>query len=102
MECKMWLLTTLALRQPLAQSEPGSESCVPVLLLCLLLLLPALLSIMAHRPRAPQGTAFCREPDRIICSVGVKLIVTAGTAGEESWVTFVTLQAVSQGRPGLW
>lgn len=94
----MWLLTTLALRQPLAQSEPGSESCVPVLLL----LLPALLSIMAHRPRAPQGTAFCREPDRIICSVGVKLIVTAGTAGEESWVTFVTLQAVSQGRPGLW
>lgn len=85
MECKLWLLTSLAVRQPLAQLAPAmlrsrSESCVPILLLQHLL--SALPSTTAHRARAPQGNAFCRQPDGIICSVGVKLIMTAGT---EEW-----------------
>lgn len=63
-------------------------------------LLSALLSIIAHTPGVPQGTAFCREPAGIICNLGVKWVVTAGTAREESSVTFATLQRVLQAVPG--
>lgn len=75
----------------------------PAALPALLHLFSALLSIIAHEPKVPQGTAFWREPDGIICNVGVKLIMTVVTARVESSVTSVTLQrvlqAVSQGRP---
>lgn len=65
----------------------------PAALPALLHLFSALLSIIAHEPKVPQGTAFWREPDGIICNVGVKLIMTVGTARVESSVTSVTLQA---------
>lgn len=67
----------------MAQLAQGELCACPAALPVLLHLLSALPSTTAHTPRAPQGTAFCRQPDGIISSVGVKLIVTAGTARVE-------------------
>lgn len=86
MECKMWLLTSHAQNKWELRARPAA-------LPALLHLFSALLSIIAHKPKVPQGTAFWREPDGIICNVGVKLIMTVGTARVESSVTSVTLQA---------